>query len=138
MRRLSVLALAVGLLIAGSQVANAQSAGPSACDYSSSYGDIPCTEVDRAITESAAEFGVDEGQLRTIVECESKFDPYADGGPYEGLFQQANSSWGERVAEFNAAVDPDVPGNINSPFDNARVSARMLATDGTSHWPNCA
>ena len=131
----SALAL-VALVPASSPTAAAQSGGLSACDYRASYGDIPCGEVDRAITEAAAEFGVDETRMRQTVRCESTFNPYATSGQYKGLFQQASSYWGERVGEFNANVDPDVPGDYYNPFDNARVSARMMAS-GTDHWPNC-
>jgi hypothetical protein len=116
--------------------AAAQSGGLSACDYQSTYREIPCTEVDRAVTEAAAEFRVDEARLREIVRCESRFDPFAENGQYKGLFQQSSSYWAGRVADFNANVDPDVPGNYTSPFDNARVSARMLGLGG-DHWPNC-
>jgi hypothetical protein len=136
MRYATAFVAAAGLLFAPS-VATATTGGLSACDYQASYGDIPCTEVDRAITESAREFGVDETRLRVIARCESGFNPFAGNGPYQGMFQQAADAWGARAGEFNAAVDPDVPGDIHSPFDNTRVSARMLAIDGDSHWPNC-
>jgi len=112
--------------------------GLHACDYRSNYDGIPCREVDRAISESAAEFRVDDRRARRIVRCESTFDPRADSGPYKGLFQQAAGSWRKRVADFNRHHNPDVGGNIYSPFDNARVSARMLAAGLDEHWPNCA
>lgn len=110
--------------------------GLSACDYRSSYGDIPCSEVDRAISGAAGEFGVDETAMRQTIRCESAFDPFAGNGPYKGLFQQSEAYWGERVADFNANVEVDVPGDYFNPFDNARVSARMWAM-GQDHWPNC-
>jgi hypothetical protein len=112
--------------------------GLHACDYQASYQDIRCSEIDRAISESAAEFQVDDTKLRTIVRCESRFNPFADSGHYKGLFQQAPEYWRNRVDSFNAARDPDAGGNIYSPFDNARVSARMLAAGMNGHWPNCA
>jgi hypothetical protein len=130
-----VTALALGALVPSTS-AGAQTGGLSACDYRSSYGDIPCSEVDRAITEAAAEFGVDETAMRRTAKCESTFDPYARNGQYGGLYQQASSYWGDRVGDFNANVDPDVSGGIYNPFDNARVSARMM-TQSSSHWPNC-
>lgn len=113
------------------------SGGLSACDYQAKFGDVPCHEVDRSIAESAAEFQVDDTKLRTIVRCESRFNPHADSGPYKGLFQQASQYWSKRVADFNRHQDPDVGDNIYSPFDNARVSARMLAAGLHDHWPNC-
>ena len=110
--------------------------GLYACDYQSTYGDIPCSEVDRAISGSASEFGVDEMAMRETIRCESGFNPFATNGSYMGLFQQSTDYWGERVAEFNANVEVDVPGDYYNPFDNARVSARMWAS-GQDHWPNC-
>jgi hypothetical protein len=112
--------------------------GLHACDYQPNYRDVPCAEVDRAISESAAEFQVDDLKLRKIVRCESRFNPYADSGHYRGLFQQAPEYWQNRVAQFNAHHDPDAGNNIYSPFDNARISARMLAAGLDGHWPNCA
>lgn len=133
----SLLLSSLAVLVGAPGVAGA-SDGLHACDYQQSYGDIPCTEVDRAITETAAEFGQDDARLRRIVRCESKFNPYANGGEYRGLFQQAESYWNQRVADFNANHDPDVGNNIHSPFDNSRVSGRMLASGLDEHWPNCA
>jgi hypothetical protein len=115
-----------------------RSDGLHACDYQSDYDGIPCREVDRAVSESATEFRVDDVELRKIVRCESRFDPRAVSGEYKGLFQQVASYWRKRVADFNRHHDPDVGDNIYSPFDNARVSARMIAAGGQEHWPNCA
>ena len=131
-----VTALALGVFVPSSSVGAAQTGGLSACDYQASYDGIPCEEVDRAIAEAAAEFGVDETKMRRTARCESTFDPYATNGQYRGLYQQAMSYWSERVGEFNASVDPDVPGDAYHPFDNARVSAWMMA-QSDSHWPNC-
>jgi hypothetical protein len=139
-KRAIALTTALGvaaLLPSTASTAGAAPGGLSACDHRRDFRGIPCTEVDRAIREAAAEFRVDETRLRRIVRCESKFDPYADSGRYKGLFQQDSRSWAGRVAEFNANVSPDVPGNYHNPFDNARVSARMMGLDGGSHWPNC-
>jgi len=113
------------------------SGGLSACDYRANFGDVPCREVDRSIAESAAEFRVEETELRRIVRCESRFDPHADSGSYKGLFQQDSGYWPKRVTDFNRHEDPDVSGDIYSPFDNARVSARMVAGGLDDHWPNC-
>jgi hypothetical protein len=111
--------------------------GLRACDYQANFGDVPCHEVDRSIAESATEFDVNDTKLRKIVRCESRFNPQADSGSYKGLFQQASGYWSKRVADFNRHRDPDVAGQIYSPFDNARVSARMIADGLHGHWPNC-
>lgn len=136
MKRAIALTAALGLAALLPSTAKAQTGGLSACDYRADFRGIPCGEVDRAIHEAALEFRVDEARLRGIVRCESKFDPFADSGRYKGLFQQASQYWAGRVADFNANVSPDVPGNYFSPFDNARVSARMVGL-GQDHWPNC-
>lgn len=127
--------LAVALL---PQAASAKKTGGlRACDYQSEFRGIPCQEIDRSITESAAEFAVNETELRQIVRCESRFNPHADSGEYKGLFQQASDYWSKRVADFNRHEEPDVTGKIYAPFDNARVSARMFAAGLDEHWPNC-
>jgi hypothetical protein len=121
----------------GGAAAARNSGGLSACDYQATFGDVPCQEVDRSIAESAAEFNVDQTRLRKIVRCESRFNPHAKSGSYRGLFQQASDYWSKRVADFNRHRDPDVTGDIYSPFDNARVSSRMIAGGLDEHWPNC-
>ena len=138
MRHVIGVAAAAALLLLAlvqSSGAAATPGGLSACDYQPRFRDIPCSEVDRALREAAAEFAVDETALRRVVRCESKFDPYA-GRRYRGLFQHDPGAWGQRVREFNAHVAPDVRGVITSPFDNTRVSARMIGL-GQDHWPNC-
>ena len=136
MKRAIALTTALGVAALLPSTAAAGPGGLSACDYRGDFRGIPCTEVDRAIREAAAEFRVDENRLRRIVRCESKFDPFADSGRYKGLFQHDRQYWPGRVAEFNARVSPDVPGNYHSPFDNARLSARIIGL-GQDHWPNC-
>jgi hypothetical protein len=139
-RALSFLGSLVCLaaLVPAGPVEAESSDGLHACDYRRDYDGIPCREVDRAISESAAEFRLNEVEVRRIVRCESRFDPHADSGQYKGLFQQVAEHWHKRVADFNRHHDPDVGGNIYSPFDNARVSARMLAAGLREHWSNCA
>lgn len=135
---LGVIVCAAALVPTASPVEADTSDGLHACDYRSNYDGIPCREVDRAISESATEFRVDDVELRKIVRCESRFDPRAESGDYKGLFQQVGKYWRKRVADFNRHHNPDVGDNIYSPFDNARVSARMLAAGLQEHWPNCA
>ena len=133
-----ILCLVLVAALQGRAGAQAKSSGGlHACDYKANFGAVPCHEVDRSISESAAEFQVDETKLRRIVRCESRFNPHANSGSFKGLFQQASEYWSKRVADFNAHHDPDVAGDIYSPFDNSRVSARMLAAGLGAHWPNC-
>ena len=79
---------ASGMLVPTAAPVEAEpSDGLHACDHRPNFDGIPCREVDRAISESAAEFRVDDVKLRKIVRCESRFDPRADSGEYKGLFQ---------------------------------------------------
>jgi hypothetical protein len=130
--------LLVMTLPLGAEAMADPSGGLRACDYQAKFGDVPCQEVDRSISEAAAEFRVNDIELRKVVRCESRFNPHADSGSYKGLFQQASGYWSKRVAEFNRHRDPDVAGHIYSPFDNSRVSARMFAAGQRDDWPNCA
>lgn len=133
-----VFCLVLVAVLQGRAGAHANSSGRlHACDYQANFGDVPCQEVDRSISDAAAEFQVDDTDLRTIVRCESRFNPHADSGSYKGLFQQASEYWSRRVTDFNEHHDPDVGDDIYSPVDNARVSARMLANGLRDHWPNC-
>src|SRR5688572_28607861 len=122
---LSGIVCAAAIVPTAAPVEAETSDGLHARDYQRDYDGIPCREVDRAISESAAEFRVDDVKLRKIVRCESSFNPRADSGEYKGLFQQVAKYWRKRVADFNRHHNPDVGDNIYSPFDNARVSARM-------------
>lgn len=102
---------------------------------------LPTTpsETSRAIHEAAIEFGVSELTMFSIAKCESTFLTNSDNGGHSGLFQQSEEYWPGRVEDFNKANDPDVLGNIYSPFDNARVSAWMMAAPGgiERHWKAC-
>lgn len=97
------------------------------------------SETSRAISEAAAEFGVSELTMFSIAKCESHFLTNADNGGHGGLFQQSKLYWPGRVNDFNQQNEPDVGGNIYSPFDNARVSAWMMAAPGgiESGWAQC-
>lgn len=110
----------------------------SACGHAAFFQDIPCSEVDRAITEAAREFRLNETKLRKVIRCESGFNPFNSPGSYYGLGQHLKSEWNGRVAAFNRGYDPDVIGNPHAPFDNARVTAWMAHNEGDwGAWPEC-
>lgn len=109
----------------------------SACSTAPVFQDIPCSEVDRAITESAREFRIDETRMRGTIKCESGFNPFNSPGLFYGLGQHLKREWARRVAAFNRGYDPDVLGNPHSPFDNARVTAWMVHNGGWGAWPTC-
>lgn len=137
MRRLTVamciIMLSVSLFHA--QEVNARHS-LSSCGHTDYFQDIPCSEVDRAIRESAKEFSIDEGRFRRVALCESGFNPF-NSRSYWGLFQHSKTYWPGRVRNFNTNNNPDVLGNPESPFDNARIAAWMIRNGGWSPWPNC-
>lgn len=109
----------------------------SACGHASSFGDIPCTEVDRAITEAAKEFNLDGDKFRRVARCESGFNPFNSSRSYYGLFQHLKTEWTGRAEAFNRGYNPNVLSNPHSPFDNARVAAWMIHNGGWGPWPEC-
>lgn len=132
MRRLALLAALAG----ATTLAHPAPAAPgplTACGYAPSFGDIPCGEVDRAVTEAAREFRIDEGRFRRMVRCESRFSPHV-GRAHRGLTQQGRGFVAREYPRFNRAVEPDVLGNVTSPFDNARTAAFVIAREGYGQW----
>lgn len=119
-------------------VAQATQPNPlSACSTSATFNDIPCSEVDRALTEAAREFRLDEAKFRRVARCESGFNPFNSTRSYYGVFQHLKSEWAGRVRAFNQGYNPDVLGNPHSPFDNARIAAWMINNTGWGAWPVC-
>ena len=84
------------------------------------------------LTEAADEFGADPALLIRISRCESGLRPEAINrtSHASGLGQHLPSYWPGRAAAIGLPED-------TSPFDpvaNARVSAWMLANQGTAPW----
>ncbi len=130
-----VVSLAFVLLAAtaGSADARTEHRSTDACDYAREWRDVPCTEVNRAITEAAREFHIDEARFRRMIRCESRFHPFV-GARYRGLTQQGPGFVAAVYPRFNAAVEPDVLGNPLAPFDNARTAAWVISREGYSQW----
>lgn len=100
------------------------------------FRNIPCGEVNRAVSEAAREWRIDEGRFRRSIWCESKFHPFV-GRSYKGLVQAGVAFWRVQVPRFNANLRPGQPpvlGNVLSPFDNARVGARVISREGYGQW----
>lgn len=94
-------------------------------------------EVRRAISESLVEFGMQHEAKRIcrIAGCESTFNANANNGSHGGIFQQSFEYWPGRVKTFNAANSHyPVGSNVFSPFDNARVSIRMMKAGQWDDW----
>lgn len=93
-----------------------------------------------AIHFAASEQGLSESKMTRIGQCESGLRENPPGR-YGGTFQQDRRFFPARVVEFNkwakAAGHPTMSGQIGVAIDNARVSARMMATRGFRDWPEC-
>ncbi len=89
------------------------------------YGDISCSEVNRAINEAAAWWGIDEQRFRRVIRCESAFNPFANR---YGLVQLTDGFWHREAPRFNAAAGPIATVRA-SPFHNAYVAAWVIARD---------
>lgn len=108
----------------------------------------PCEEIDRAVREAAAEFGIDEGRFRRSINCESHFIDVNTNGQYLGLTQQGNGFRARQVPAFDH--DPAVTVDIGqgmpnytgpttafepfNPFHNARLAARAISISGYREW----
>lgn len=89
--------------------------------------------VDWAIADAAAEFGVDHRLLAEIIDCESGGDPsaYNRSSGASGLGQHLPRYYPDRaraVGYDDELIDPF------RPRQNARVSAWLLAQQGTRPW----
>ncbi len=121
---------------------------PTACSMADAHRAAmvaPCAEIDRAVHEAAAEFGIDEARLRRAIVCESHFVDVVTNGQYIGLGQ--HGSWfrstyprqfDEHVAVDLAAGTPTYSGpgtyDPRAPFQNARLTAWVVSRGGYSQW----
>lgn len=95
-------------------------------------GDLPACTVEDIVRAAAAEFGVDPDLLVAIAECESGMDPAAvnpTSGAL-GLGQHLPRLIGPRLAAVGYPLDADPL----DPVVNARVTAWLLAEQGTAPW----
>lgn len=88
----------------------------------------PEGSVTAIIYAAAAEYGLSGPYLLSVAACESGLNPSAvNPAGYYGLFQFSSSTWATNGY-----------GSIYDPTAQARTAARMLASGGAGHWPNCA
>lgn len=134
--------------------ANASEGSLIACEQPAStqaqYGNIPCTEIDRAIHEAAIEFKINETRFRLMIRCESRFRPSVKNkeSSATGLTQQTIGFRSAQVPEFDhdpyIRVDlgkgmPDYRGpttafQVTNPFHNARLAAFVISEEGYGQW----
>jgi len=92
-------------------------------------------DIHSAFKEYSQKYGVDEGLLKKIAECESGFNPEAVNGPYAGMFQFTSSSWISTRTEMGLNADPDLRFNGS---ESIRTAAFKISKYGTSAWPVCS
>ncbi len=90
------------------------------------FGQTPCSEVERAITEAVQLHPVNGDRFRRVIRCESSFNPHVNRW---GLVQLTDGFWNREMPRFNAANDPDIF-DRNNPFHNARLAAWVIVRDG--------
>lgn len=145
-----VVALSVLLAAAAMHTTAAahSSTSPTACGQHPDHIDrmaAPCGEIDRAVSEAADEFGVDEARLRRVFACESHFVDVISNGQYVGLGQHGSWFRSTYPRRFDAANAVDLahgtphyrgPGTYDprAPFQNARLTAWVISFDGYSQW----
>lgn len=153
---LSALSLIPSTAPASAEVPPPPAGAPTACtqhpDHQAEFHPIPCGEIDRAVTEAAREFGIDEAKFRRVTACESAFRPRVVGaGLYVGLLQESSEFFRRWQLRFDhdpaVAVDlgqgmpgytgPGTGAERGNPFHNARVAAYAIAHDGYSEWGRC-
>lgn len=102
----------------------------------------PASEVERAIQESLDEFHLrpKEPVIRSVIGCESGYDPYNSNGSHDGLLSQSRRYWQGRVADFNRG-HPQYPvtGDPFNVFDNVRLSFWMMTQKSglERNWKAC-
>lgn len=147
-----VAALAIGTFPPSTSTADAAT-WYTACGQPASiraqFRDIPCSEIDRAVHEAAVEFHINEQNFREVVQCESKFNPYArrPGSQFRGLTQQGYDFERRHVPRFDndpkhVDLGKGMPGyrgpttgySLFNPFHNARNAARVISIWGYAEW----
>lgn len=84
--------------------------------------------VDHAIRVAAATYGVSASHLRSVAYCESRFNPAASNGQYQGIFQFGPTLWSSTpVRSFSR----------NDPYAAALGAAWAFSRGMQSHW-SCA
>lgn len=98
-------------------------------------------EVEAAIWEASAVWGVPQARLRCLYRKESGFRPWADENPpYMGMAQFDASTWNYARAVLRNPADPRYPllPPDASPWrarDAALASAGLIARGEGSRWP---
>jgi hypothetical protein len=138
-RRTLVLLIATSALLVGGVGVQSASAHhkPGKCDFhwvnEEGYSTWGIKRIIRcAVWHYPVAGGADKALA--VARCESRFNPYANGGPYKGVFQQASRYWDDRYRAFGGQYL--APGIYNG-RTNILVSIRMAHRWGWGHW-GCA
>lgn len=97
----------------------------------------PTTEpltLDELFEKYATKHSIDKAHLKRIAYCESKLNPQAGNGPYQGLYQFSEITWRAYRTRMRLNPDPKLRHNAESSINTA---AYMLANGAANAWPNC-
>lgn len=92
-------------------------------------------QFDTMFAAYAAYYRVDEGLLRSLAYCESRYIPTATNGRHAGLYQFNPGTW--QATRKRMGLDPDV----NLRFDaeeSIKTAAFKLANSGSGAWVVCS
>lgn len=90
----------------------------------------PLLEAVRTLIFAAAmAHGVDPGLMDRIARCESGYNPYAQAGPYMGVFQLGPAKQRQFLTEGYT--------DLFDPAQQANFVAELLAAGEQSDWAGC-
>lgn len=99
-------------------------------------------EVEAALRETQAVWGVPAGRLRCLVDQESDgvFRAYSPAGPYFGVVQFGMPLWDRGLREARNPADPRFPlvppgSHPYQPREALLMAGYFIARGETSHWP---
>ncbi|MCX7997101.1 MAG: transglycosylase family protein [Patescibacteria group bacterium] len=93
-------------------------------------------EIDEFFRKYAAEYGVEESQLRKIAACESGYNPtsHNTAHDYAGMFQFSRATWESTRAQMGADQNADLRFNAEEAI---RTAAFKISRGGIGGWPSC-
>jgi len=95
---------------------------------------LPVVNYEELFETYASHYSVDKDKLKRIAICESKLNPQATNGDYQGLFQFATVTWSVTRLRMGLDIDPDLRTN---PEEAIHTAAFKISRGGESAWKNC-
>lgn len=93
-------------------------------------------EIDEFFKRYAAEFAVDENQLRKIAVCESGYNATSHNTTYDyaGMFQFSRDTWIGTRTQMSADPNPDLRFSAE---ESIKTAAFKISRGGQNAWRNC-